>query len=316
MKLKIFKTLWGHTGSLDDAIAACHKNGFNGIEGQPPASTRKRVEFQKKLAASGLDYIAEICTAGSYVPERQATPAEHLSSLRRQAEAAVTCRPLFLTIIAGCDAWNVAQSVDFFGKAMLIADELGVTASFETHRSRSFFNPWTTRDIIGQLPALKLTCDFSHWCVVCERLLDTEPEVLALCAERAHHIHARVGYDQGPQVPHPAAPEYRTALEAHETWWAQIWRSQLARGMSVSTMTSEFGPDGYLQCQPFTGRPVADLVEINAWMAERQKQKFETFLISKTSEKVSRSNKTAAKKTRRLNSLVLPEGKLYAKLNH
>jgi hypothetical protein len=167
------------------------------------------------------------------------------------------------------------QSVDFFGQAMLIADKLGVTASFETHRSRSFFNPWTTRDILKQLPALKLTCDFSHWCVVCERLIDTEPDVIALCAERAHHIHARVGYDQGPQVPHPAAPEYSTALTAHEAWWSQIWCSQAARGLAVATMTPESGPDGYLQCEPFTGKPVADLAEINAWMAARQKKRFD-----------------------------------------
>ncbi len=308
MKLKVFKTLWGHTGDLDDAIAACSKNGFDGLEGPPPDEPPKRLKFRKKLKAAGLDYIAEICTAGSYVPDRLASPATHLKTLRSQARVAMECAPLFLTVIGGCDAWSVSQSVDFFGEAMLAARELGVVASFETHRSRSFFNPWTTRDILAQLPDLQLTCDFSHWCVVCERLVNTAPDVIALCAERAHHIHARVGYDQGPQVPHPAAPEYRTALEAHETWWAQIWRSQLTRGMPVSTMTPEFGPDGYLQCQPFTRKPVADLVEINAWMAERQKQKFETFLISKTSEKVSRSNKTAAK-TSAAYSLVLPQNR-------
>ena len=41
-------------------------------------------------------------------------------------------------------------------------------------------------------------------------------------AGRAHHIHARVGCEQGPQVPHPAAPEYQEALTAHERWWTQI----------------------------------------------------------------------------------------------
>src|SRR5262249_21443741 len=154
---------------------------------------------------------------------------------------------------------------------MSISDDLGIVASFETHRSRSFFNPWTTRDILRQLPTLKLTCDFSHWCVVCERLVDTEPDIIALCAERAHHIHARVGYDQGAQVPHPAAPEYREALDAHERWWTQIWRSQARRGLTVSTLTPEFGPDGYLHRLPFTGAPVADLEQINTWMAERQR---------------------------------------------
>jgi sugar phosphate isomerase/epimerase len=274
MELHLFKTLWGHTDSLADAVAACREQGFHGIEGQVPHSAQGRRELSDCLADAGLDYIAEICTAGTYIPDRSAPPAAHLESLRRQAEAAGECEPRFLTVIAGCDAWSVTQSADFFGAALHIADELGATMSFETHRSRSLFNPWTTRELLRQLSGLKLTCDYSHWCVVCERLIDTEPDVLALCASRAFHIHARVGYAQGPQVPHPAAPEYREALEAHERWWSQIWRGQLERGMAVSTLTPEFGPDDYLHRLPFIGTPVADLWTINTWMAARQKRRF------------------------------------------
>ena len=122
---------------------------------------------------------------------------------------------------------------------------------------------------------MRLTCDFAHWCCVCERLvLDTEPEVLALCAQRASHVHARVGYDQGPQVPHPAAPEHRDALEAHERWWETIWSDAERGGRSAPAMTPEFGPDGYLQAAPFTREPVASLDEINRWMAERERKRF------------------------------------------
>ena len=274
MELQVFKTLWGHTGNPDEAIASARDEGWAGVEGPAPEDPATRKRFHAQLAGAGLKYIAEICTAGGYVPDRTASPAVHLESLRRRAEAALECPPLFLTVIAGCDAWSVGQSVDFFGQAMAIAERLGTIVSFETHRSRSFFNPWTTRDILLQLPALRLTCDFSHWCVVCERLIDTEPDVLALCAERAHHLHARVGYEQGPQVPHPAAPDYRAALEAHERWWSQIWRRQLARGMAVSTLTPEFGPDGYLHILPFTSLPVADLSQINHWMAGRERRCF------------------------------------------
>lgn len=305
MKLKLFKTLWGHTGTLDDAITACRRHHFDGIEGQAPGGPDEHRQFRRGLEAAGLDYIAEICTSGSYVPDRRATPSDHLKSFRRQAQAALECAPLFLTAIAGCDAWTAAQSVDFFGEAMSAAEKLGTTVSFETHRSRSFFNPWITRDILRQLPALKLTCDFSHWCVVCERLISTEPEVLALCAARAHHIHARVGYDQGPQVPNPAAPEYSTALESHELWWTQIWRSQLTRGMPLSTMTPEFGPDGYLQCRPFTGEPAADLVEVNVWMAARQRQRFEDMFAGASSG-------PGQKQKDRSNSLAPATGKIYA----
>lgn len=277
MELKIFKTLWGHQGNLDDAIADCHEHDFDGIEGPAPSDPGERREFQNRLSDAGLEFIVEICTAGSYVPERQATLEAHLKSLHRQAESALECHPLFLTVIAGCDAWPTAMSIDFFGKAMDLANELGTTMSFETHRSRSFFNPWVTRDILRQFPGLKLTCDFSHWCVVCERLIDTEPDVLPLCARHAHHVHARVGYDQGPQVPHPAAPEFRAALEAHERWWSQIWQDQAARSIAFSTLTPEFGPDGYLQCEPFSGKPVANLKEINSWMAKREREQFENW---------------------------------------
>jgi len=275
MKLKLFKTLWGHTGSLDDAITACRENDLAGIEGPAPAKAPARHEFQTRLADARLDYIAEICTGESYVPDRQLSPYKHLESFRRKAADSMECHPQFLTVIAGCDAWSISQSVDFFTTACRIASDLRVAVSFETHRSRSFFNPWTTRDILEELPELKLTCDFSHWCVVCERLIDTEPEILKLCAARAHHVHARVGYDQGPQVPHPAAPLYGEALAAHERWWAQIWESQLRRGCKATTMTPEFGPDGYLQSHPFTAVPVADLEEINTWMAQRQRRRFD-----------------------------------------
>src|SRR5947209_4042275 len=152
MRLQIFKTLWGHTGDLDAAIVSCEKGEYDGIEGQAPATAVERKEFRIKLSANGLSYIAEICTAGSYVPRRQAPLFEHLESLRRHADAALECNPTFLTIIGGCDAWSIAQSVEFFGEAMAVANQLGTVASFETHRSRSFFHPWVTRDILRQLP--------------------------------------------------------------------------------------------------------------------------------------------------------------------
>jgi sugar phosphate isomerase/epimerase len=261
-------------GSVDEAIVSARQHSFDGIEGPAPTNSTSRREFRAKLTEAGLEYIAEICTAGGYVPERNASVAVHLDSFRRQAEAAMECTPRFITVIGGCDAWPLAMSVEFFGAAMEVAKRLGIVASFETHRSRSMFQPWMTRDLLLALPELRLTCDFSHWCCVCERLIDTEPDVLALCAERAHHVHARVGYEQGPQVPHPAAPEYLTALEAHERWWSLIWRTQAGRSLEISTMTPEFGPDGYLQCAPFTQTPVADLVEINAWMAQRERERF------------------------------------------
>src|SRR6516164_1387502 len=101
MELHVFKTLWGHTGDLEEAIAACLQNEFAGLEGQVPDSPAGRKKFRMKLAQNGLGFIAEICTAGCYVPRRQAALSEHLESLRCQAEVALECHPRFLTVIAG-----------------------------------------------------------------------------------------------------------------------------------------------------------------------------------------------------------------------
>jgi hypothetical protein len=46
-------------------------------------------------------------------------------------------------------------------------------------------------------------------------------------------------------------------------------------GYGVATMTPEFGPDGYLHTLPFTNHPVANLNQINAWMAATERQHFQ-----------------------------------------
>ncbi len=282
MRLQLFRSLWTNGFDLDAALGGCRDGTFDGVEGPVPAEAAARREFAEKLRAADVPFIAEITTGGSYVPETRDS-ARHLEDFCRKAEASLECTPVFLTVLAGCDAWSLAESVDFFGRALEVSARLGVVASFETHRSRATFNPWTTRDLLEQLPALRLTCDFSHWCCVCERLvLDGEPGILTLCAERAHHVHARVGYDQGPQVPHPDAPEYRAALGAHERWWDAIWAAQKRAGRGIATMTPEFGPDGYLHTLPFKGAPVANLDQINQWMARRMRENFACHSVAST----------------------------------
>lgn len=277
MQLKLFKTLWGHEGSLTDACIQAISAGFNGVEGPAPDDSVTLNAFKRHMNESGLDYIAEITTAGSYVPDRTASLQEHLDSFEEKLHRSLTLDPLFITCLGGCDAWPEDTNLRFFEEAMNLAKAANVMVSFETHRSRALFNPWITAHIAKQLPELHLTVDYSHWCVVCERLMDSELDTLQRLAPQVHHVHARVGYDQGPQVPNPAAPEYEYALRAHQRWWELVWASQRARGYTITTMTPEFGPDGYLQAAPFTQQPVADLWAVNQWMAEEERRHFSTY---------------------------------------
>ena len=275
MQLQLFKTLWGHTGTLADAADQAVAAGCIGLEGN--ADRLPHDELHSALQSRGLRYIQEIVTAGNYVPRRHDTVEQHIADVERQLQLGQSLRPQQVTIIGGCDAWSLEQSVRFFGESQEIAARMDITCSFETHRSRSLFNPWITLAILERLPELRLTCDFSHWVVVLERQLDDDWDAVLEVAKHAHHIHARVGYDQGPQVPHPAAPEFASALASHQRYWEAIWSAQRAAGYAITTMTPEFGPDGYLHTLPFTQQPVADLWEINAWMGAQQKAHFQNW---------------------------------------
>ncbi|HEX8978116.1 MAG TPA: TIM barrel protein [Parasulfuritortus sp.] len=278
MRLDLFKTLWGHNGSLAEAAVQAGEAGFVGLEATLPLAAERQRELAAVLRDHGLGYIGEVYTGGWYVPDRRAPPERHLADVAAALAAADVLAPRFVTCIGGCDAWPLDVSLRFFEDALRLAEQAGHTLLFETHRSRSLFNPWITVELLGRLPELRLTCDFSHWCVVCERALDEETEAMELVVEHAHHIHARVGYDQGPQVPHPAAPEYAGWLASHQRLWERIWQRRHARGESVVTMTPEFGPDGYLHELPYTRMPVADLWQVNAWMGATEREHFRDWL--------------------------------------
>jgi sugar phosphate isomerase/epimerase len=260
--MKIFASAWAF-GGLEACRRELDSGLFDGIEGPPPEAAS---ELRSLRAAP---YIAEICSGGSYAPASSVSFGAHLEDVQEQLARAVDAQALFCTCLVGSDSWPVSKAVDFFARALELGQKLGAELSFETHRSRPTFHPWATAELLRALPQLRLTCDFSHWCVVCERLPDDEA-LLTLVIAHARHMHARVGYAQGPQVPEPRAPEYAAELLAHESWWQRIARAVTARGELV-TVTPEFGPDGYLQQAPFTRQPVADLAEINRWMAVRQR---------------------------------------------
>ncbi len=281
MQLHTFKTLWGHTGSIEEAALQVQAAGFAGFEAPAKHADADHLEtLEGVLSDYDLQWVQEICTAGSYVPRRRASVSEHLADLEEQILLGKSLQPRFINVMGGCDAWPIATSVDFFKAAMDIADKHDVLCSFETHRGRSFYCPWNTVAVLEQLPDIKITCDFSHWVVVSERLMDSEWDAIELAAQHAHHVHSRVGYDQGPQVPHPAAPEYAEALASHQRCWEAIWSAQIARGYNETTMTPEFGPDGYLHHLPFTNAPIADLWDLNRWMGATEQRHFSDWMDS------------------------------------
>ncbi len=281
MELKTFRSMWCAPSDLGELIAESSDAGFDGIEGPIPEQPLLRSEFKARLSDAGLAFIAECTTAPAgekaanwWVPDPYASLERHLEDLRITCGQSSEFGARFVTTMCGYDGWSYSQNLDFFARALELQGEMGIAISFETHRTRSLYNPWITRDLLVELPALRLTCDLSHWCVVCERLLDGLEDVLERVANHAFHLHGRVGHAQGAQVADPRDPAHAEALAAHEGWWDQIWKAQEERGMEGTTLTPEFGAEGYLQTLPYTSQPVADLWEVIQWMGHRQRERF------------------------------------------
>ncbi len=266
MELKLFRSLWGVAESWEEAFPRIKADGFAGVEYLvPPADEETR--WRELLAAHQLDFLPLLFTRGASVDE-------HLESFTRQMERAITFTPVRANCHAGHDYWSRQETERFFEEALNVIDGVPFDVGFETHRGRILFHPWVTGDLLERFSTLQVTCDLSQWVVVCERLLDTEGAILEACADRCVHIHARVGHEEGPQVPDPRAPEVARHLEAHERWWQMIWKAQAERGLSLSTLCPEIGPPPYQQTLPYTGAAVADPNEIVKWMAERQVERF------------------------------------------
>jgi len=281
MKLLLVRHLWGVDLSqgYQRHIRQWRDVGYVALE----SSTRSvpdATALRKMLRDEGFAWIPQIF---SNQQRGGGTVREHLESLRAQVEECIDAEPLFFNGQTGSDHWTLDEAEDFFSAVVEMEHTFGTSIHHETHRSRYFGNPWNTLRLLERLPTLKLTCDFSHWVCVSERLLEDAFPAIAAAAARCHHLHARVGYEQGPQVPDPRDPVWAVHLRTHEHWWEMAWAAAAARAEPLVTLTPEFGPPPYLHTLPFSGEPVSNLEEICDWMARRQAAHFDLW-CQKSSE--------------------------------
>jgi catechol 2,3-dioxygenase-like lactoylglutathione lyase family enzyme len=267
MELRVFRHLWGlEDESLAQSLPRIAAKGYAGVEAAPQ-EIADLDDLRAGAAANGLA-VKPLVALFAPTPERQ------LAEYRELLELAASFDPDGVTVHSGRDAWPLEQAIDFYAQVVALEAELGMQGAHETHRGRPLFTPWDTAAIVTAVPELRLCCDFSHWAVVAERLLEDQAAAIELAASRAIHLHTRVGYDQGPQVPDPRAPEYADAVAAHERWWELVWEAQRAAGATVTTFTPEYGPAPYLHTLPHTNAPVVDLEAVCDWQGDRTREQF------------------------------------------
>ncbi len=246
------------TGSLEEQFAKIAEAGYEGVESAVIEISDAK-KFKALLRGNNLEYIPLIYTEG----------INHLENFRQLVSLASTFEPKKIIAHAGRDLWSFSEQMKFFEGGLQVEKEFGIPIAHETHRRRPLFSPMNAMTLIRELPELQLNADLSHWCCVTESMLEDHAEAIELAAKRAIHIHCRVGYENGPQVSDPRAPEWAAHLTKFESWWKMIIAEHFMRGEAELTITPEYGPPSYMHTTPFENKPVADLWDVCLWSAER-----------------------------------------------
>lgn len=204
-------SLRGVEGDLYEFFASAHASGKPYEAYEAPMifmSPEQKEQLARVRKEFGLEFSALIFTD---ITGTRRTVDEHFAEFCAQIESTVKeFDPCQINCHSGMDSWSYAESLEFFTRATEYTASLGLPVYHETHRGRCLYNPWVTRDLVRALPDLRLTADYSHWVNVCERLIDTEQEILEIIAPRVGHIHSRVGFEQ--VRPHASGGQLARAL--------------------------------------------------------------------------------------------------------
>ena len=180
-------------------------------------------------------------------------------------------KPLAINSHTGSDFYNYEQNMAFIREAKRLSKIYNIPIYHETHRGRfSYSLPETIKYL--KIDDINLTLDISHWMVVHESLLNNRNELLDQIIKKTNHIHARVGFEEGPQVNDPSAPEWKKILDIHLDIWEsvihKIWDEK-----KVVTITTEFGPPNYMPTEPLTLKPMSDQWEANVFIMNSLKER-------------------------------------------
>lgn len=247
--------------SVSEFVDRCVDAGYDGTEIYLPARPESTTEIRALHEAANLKIVSHIATEG-------ATPSEHLRSLEDRYQRAVELQPLFVNCHTGKDFFPFTDSLRIFEAGETLVSKHGIPLLHETHRGRALFSAPATQEFLRHLPGLQLTADFSHWVCVHESDLSDQPAAMAAAMAASGHLHARVGFDEGPQISDPRNPAHALWLARFIAWWNRILDLRRAEDRDWFTITPEFGPAPYMPLNGKSPNPVGEAWEVNAWMLQ------------------------------------------------
>lgn len=267
-KIKYFCSWWGldHLG-FENMLHKIKEAGFDGVELGIPNDADQKKYLKILLEKYELEIIAHQYQASGKFDE-------YKISFKNSLENASEFRPLFINSHTGRDFWTTEQNIELINIAKQIESKYEISVVHETHRKHFLFSTMSANIFFKLETKLKITADFSHWTCVSETLLEDQQEILSEAILRTEHIHARIGYEQGPQISDPRAQEWENHLKTFTNWWSKILDRFKHEQKEFLTITPEFGPIPYMWKLPNHDFPILDFFEINCWMKDYLKKEF------------------------------------------
>lgn len=254
---------WGNELPFPAFVERVKAAGYDGVEmSLPNDDDAQKQLILETLAQAGLAFVGQHWETVTVDFDRHQT--EYRARLHNLADG----RPLLIDSQTGKDFFSFEQNLALIDIATEFSAETGIRVVHETHRGKFSFAAHITEPFLRARPGMRIGADFSHWCNVAESLLEDQEAALALAISRADHIHARVGFAEGPQIPDPRDRHWATVLERHLGWWRRIVNRARADGNARLCITSEFGPYPYMTVLPGSGQPITDQWAVNVFMMD------------------------------------------------
>jgi sugar phosphate isomerase/epimerase len=273
MQLLFFCPRWGRESLPWDAFAQNVKAaGYDGVE-----YAISRAITQGELLAVG-EVLAkhDLRVITQHYDTYEADFAHHQDLYSTWFEQIKPVKPFRIDSQTGKDFFTFEQNKALIDVATAFTAATGIAVFHETHRNKFSFAAHVTHMYLKAIPDLKITLDASHWVNVAESYLHDQPNAMQLAIERTEHIHARVGHPEGPQISDPRLPEWQQAVDVHLGWWDRVVARKRQEGSdALLTITPEFGPPPYLVTLPFTQQPIADQWDVNVFMMNLLKDRYQ-----------------------------------------
>jgi hypothetical protein len=275
LQIKYCCTYWGSEKDKPDVfVDKVLSAGYEGIEISLSSDEIFKAHLIQQIENVRLRNDDFIFIAQQLTTPVNDTVEDYICRMKMSLTELAAYQPSFINSHTGKDYYSFDDNCKVIEAALNISSKTGIRILHETHRGRFSFHAASLIPYLKKFPEMELVGDFSHFCTVSESMLQGQDEIIQQIIPHVSHIHARIGWEQGPQVNDPIAPEWQNHFLLFESWWQQIILHRKETGWENIAITPEFGPSPYMPLEPFTQKPLSNQWDNNIYMMNKLKKVF------------------------------------------